>query len=135
MALTFGFTDRDPKYRIPLHTQSTLLVSAFYLMLPFRCCIIVHGSLAEEVKGTGVTVTAFCPGPTATGFDKAADMEKDSNMFRHAASAEKVAKAGYIAMMRGQAVSYHGAFTKAMNIGSRLVPRSVSRKFARKMNG
>ena len=56
-------------------------------------------------------------------------------MFRNAASAEKVAKAGYIAMMRGQAVSYHGAFTKAMNIGSRLVPRSVSRKFARKMNG
>ena len=134
MVLTFGFTDRELKYRIPLHTQSTLMFSAFYLMLPFRCCIIVHGSLAEEVKETGVTVTAFCPGPTATGFDKA-DMEKDSNMFLHAASAEKVAKAGYIAMMRGQAVSYHGAFTKAMNIGSRLVPRSVSRKFARKING
>ena len=92
-------------------------------------------AVAEEVKGTGVTVTAFCPGPTATGFDKAADMDKGSNMFRHAASAEEVAKAGFIAMMRGQAVSYHGAFTKAMNIGSRLVPRSVSRKFARKMNG
>lgn len=45
-------------------------------------------AVAEEVKGTGVTVTAFCPGPPATGFDKAADMDKGSNMFRHAASAE-----------------------------------------------
>jgi short-subunit dehydrogenase len=31
--------------------------------------------LAEEVRGTGVTVTALCPGPTATGFQAAADME------------------------------------------------------------
>ena len=29
-------------------------------------------AVAEEVRGTGVTVTAFCPGPTATGFEKAA---------------------------------------------------------------
>ena len=27
-------------------------------------------AVAEEVKGSGVTVTAICPGPTATGFEK-----------------------------------------------------------------
>ncbi len=34
-------------------------------------------AVAEEIRGTGVTVTAFCPGPTATGFASAAAMGKD----------------------------------------------------------
>ncbi|MCB6314230.1 SDR family NAD(P)-dependent oxidoreductase, partial [Gordonibacter pamelaeae] len=37
-------------------------------------------ALAEELKGTGVTVTALCPGPTSTGFEMAAEM-KNSKMF------------------------------------------------------
>ena len=32
-------------------------------------------AIAEETRGTGVTVTALCPGPTASGFQSAADME------------------------------------------------------------
>ncbi len=32
-------------------------------------------AIAEEVRGTGVTVTALCPGPTATGFEQAAQMK------------------------------------------------------------
>ena len=44
-------------------------------------------AVAEEVKGSGVTVTALCPGPTATGFGAAADMGNDSKMFKKAAKA------------------------------------------------
>ncbi len=33
-------------------------------------------ALSNEVKSTGVTVTALCPGPTNTGFEKAASMGK-----------------------------------------------------------
>lgn len=91
-------------------------------------------SVAEEVKDSGVTVTAFCPGPTATGFEKAASMGSKSTMFRHAASADKVAAAGYAAMMKGKVLSYCGALVKAANIGSRLLPRSISRKCSRYMN-
>jgi len=91
-------------------------------------------AVAEEVKGTGVTVTAFCPGPTSTGFEKAAQM-KDSKMFSKSANAKDVAKAGVKAMEKGRTLSYHGAFTKFMNIASRIVPRSVARKFSKKMNG
>lgn len=91
-------------------------------------------AVAEEVKGTGVTVTAFCPGPTSTGFEQAAAMEKGSTMFRKAANAEDVAKSGIRALRTGKALSYYGAFTNGMNFMSRILPRSVTRKFAAKMN-
>lgn len=93
-------------------------------------------AIAEEVKGTGVTVTAICPGPTATGFEKAADM-KNSKMFTafKPAKASDVAKAAVRACQKGKVLLYHGLSTKLMNIGARLVPRSVSRKFAAKING
>ncbi len=91
-------------------------------------------AVAEEVKGTGVTVTAFCPGPTATGFEKAAAMDKGSAMFKKAAKAEDVAKGGIHAMMRGKTLSYYGAYTKCMNFMCRVVPRSVARKYAAGMN-
>ena len=91
-------------------------------------------SIAEEVKGTGVTVTGFCPEPTATGFEKNADMSNKSAMFKNAASAEAVAKAGYHAMKRGKTLKYYGLYSKCMNIGSRLIPRAWSRKYAQKMN-
>lgn len=92
-------------------------------------------AVAEEVKGTGVTVTALCPGPTATGFEAAADMGNGSKMFKNAAKPEDVAKAGLRALRLGKALCYQGAFTKCMSFLARLVPRSVTRKFAAKMDG
>ena len=91
-------------------------------------------AVAEEVRGTGVTVTALCPGPTATGFEAAADMGNDSKMFRKAAKPEDVAKAGLRALRLGKVLCYQGAFTKCMSFLSRLVPRSVTRKYAAKMD-
>lgn len=91
-------------------------------------------ALAEEVKGTGVTVTALCPGPTATGFEAAAAMGSGSRMFQRAVKAEDVARAGLRALQRGRALCYPGAFPKAMGFLSRLVPRSVTRRFAERMN-
>ena len=93
-------------------------------------------AIAEEAKGTGVSVTALCPGPTATGFEKAAEM-KNSKMFTffHPATAKEVAEAGYKAMMQKKVLRYYGISTKLMNIGARIAPRSISRKFAGKING
>ncbi|ACV22874.1 Serine 3-dehydrogenase [Slackia heliotrinireducens] len=91
-------------------------------------------ALYEELAGTGVTVTALCPGPTATGFEAAADMGAGSTMFRHADDAATVAKRGCEAMLKGKAVSMQGAVTKRLAFASRLVPRSVARKFAMRMN-
>lgn len=91
-------------------------------------------ALYEELKGTGVTVTALCPGPTATGFEAAADMGSNSTMFRHADDAATVARRGCEAMMNGKAVSLQGAITKRLAFAVRFVPRSVARKFAARMN-
>ena len=61
-------------------------------------------------------------------------MGSGSKMFRHASSAAEVARDGFKAMRAGKAVCLQGPFTKAMAFGSRLVPRSIARKMAMKMN-
>lgn len=58
-------------------------------------------ALAEEARGTGVTVTALLPGATATGFAARSGMDR-TGLFDHAASAAAVARAGYDGMMRGR---------------------------------
>jgi len=92
-------------------------------------------ALTEEVKGSGVTVTALCPGPTATEFEKNANMGRSVMFSRYKpATAEQVAKAGYNAVMRGKQIKYHGFVTYSFNLLTRLLPRSVTRKLAKGMN-
>ena len=93
-------------------------------------------AVAEELAGTGVTVTALCPGPTSTGFESAAQM-KNSKMFTslHTATAKEVAEYGYRAMQKGKVTAFHGRVTKAVNIGSRLFSRKAVRKAALWING
>ena len=40
------------------------------------CVLSFTEALAEELAGTNVTVTALCPGPTATNFGKVAHMPR-----------------------------------------------------------
>ena len=56
----------------------------------------------EELRGTGVTVTALCPGPTESGFQSAAAMD-DSKLVkgRTIMSAATVAKIGVAGMAKG----------------------------------
>lgn len=88
-----------------------------------------------EMKGTGVTVTALCPGPTSTGFEKAANMN-GSRMFSAVKTAKPhdVAMAGYKAAMKSRSVRLYGGFTNVMNVLSRLVPRKWANWFAHYIN-
>ncbi len=74
------------------------------------------------------------PGPTATGFEAAAAMGNDSKMFKKAAKAEDVAKVGLRAMLKKKVLRYQGGFTKLMSFLCRIVPRAVTRKYAKKTN-
>ena len=89
-------------------------------------------ALASELKGTGVTVTALCPGPTATGFANAAGLER-SRLFTHIkpATAQEVARYGYDAMMRGKTVAVPGVLNKLGVFGTRLGPRTLSAAIVR----
>lgn len=88
--------------------------------------------VAEEVKGSGVRVLALCPRPTATGFEKAAGMKEFR--FLKPKTAKEVAMAGYKASCKGKTLRYYGTSVNIMNVGARLLPRAVPRKFARIIN-
>jgi len=58
-------------------------------------------AIAEEVKGSGVTVTTLMPGATQTEFGKRSGMDKTA-LFQKTHSAKEVANAGYKGMMKGK---------------------------------
>lgn len=91
-------------------------------------------ALAEECRGSGVTVTALCPGATATGFQDRANVRGTLLMRLPQANAGRVARAGYRGMLRGAPVVVPGISNKVLSVLPRLSPRRlvvwVSRKLA-----
>lgn len=63
-------------------------------------------AVAEEVREYGVTATALCPGPVATGFVAAGDLQ-GVGVWKNAKSAVSVAQCGYAAMERGELVAFN----------------------------
>lgn len=82
-------------------------------------------AIAEELKGSGVTVTALCPGPTASGFQARAQMEESRLVQDGLMSSLDVARQGYDAMMRGQTVYIPGWVNRIQAFSPRLMPRSL----------
>lgn len=85
-------------------------------------------ALARELKGSGVTVTALCPGPTDTGFASAAGLGKSLlHKILPAATPMEVAKIGYKAMMKGKAIEIPGLMNKLSAMTPRFTPRAMVR--------
>lgn len=91
-------------------------------------------ALATELKGSGVTVTALCPGPVNTGFADAAGF-KNNIMFsgRQDGKAAQVSRYGYNAMKKGKTIALPDIMCKAGALGVRLVPKGVAKQFIYKM--
>lgn len=92
--------------------------------------------LFEELKGTGVTVTALCPGPTRSGFMAAAGIDlKDVGVLDkiNIPTSQEVAKYGYKELMNGKAIAVHGAMNSLMAMSSGFFPRSLVRKTVMKL--
>jgi short-subunit dehydrogenase len=91
---------------------------------------VLHFSegIAEELKGTGVTVTTLCPGATRTDFARRAKIE-DIRLFKdYIMDAEKVAEIGYKALMKGKPVVVAGMLNKIMTSSVRFSPRGLVTK-------
>jgi len=94
-------------------------------------------AIAEELRGTSITITALCPGPTESEFRTRAKMD-DSPVFRSkmipTMSAAEVAKAGYDAFKKGKRVIIPGVVNKLAVQTNRIAPRSLVAKVAGKIN-
>jgi short-subunit dehydrogenase len=91
-------------------------------------------AVANEVSGSGVTVTVLCPGPTDTRFKEAAGIA-DSPLFKGTVmGAAEVARIGYRGMMAGRVEVVAGLRNRVVAAGSGLLPRPKLAGIARKLN-
>lgn len=81
-------------------------------------------ALREELRGSGVTVTVLCPGPTRTEFQEVAHIES-VRLFRMPGvmDAAPVARAGYRGLMRGKGLVVPGLMNQILPLAIRVSPR------------
>jgi short-subunit dehydrogenase len=89
-------------------------------------------ALAEELRGSGVSVTVLCPGPTRTEFQAVAGMGS-ARLFRlpGVMDAAPVARAGYRGMMTGKRMVVPGWTNRGLPFVIRFSPRGVVARVSR----
>jgi short-subunit dehydrogenase len=80
-------------------------------------------ALWEETRGTGVTVTALCPGPTESDFFRRAGATSLGKL--PMARSETVVRLAYDAMMRGDRLVIPGAANRLAAFMTRFAPKSI----------
>ena len=85
-------------------------------------------ALADELHGTGVTVTTLCPGPTESGFEMAAGLDPDAGEARgRFMTARRVAQNAYQAMMQGRSLEIPGVINRLPGALARSAARMLVR--------
>jgi short-subunit dehydrogenase len=89
-------------------------------------------SLHEETRGTGVHVTALCPGLTRTEFQSVSNSDQYASQYPGFVWLEprEVAQAGLDDVASGKALSVPGAIYKGMVAGSSILPRGIARRLS-----
>lgn len=82
-------------------------------------------AIAYELEGTGITVTALCPGPTETGFAEAAGVVNAKSFKSGVMKAADAAKVGYEALMKEQPMVVAGLQNKLLTQSIRFSPRGL----------
>lgn len=88
-------------------------------------------SLSEELRGTGVTLTALCPGITATGMlSKAREANAQLQQLPDflIGDVDDVARQGFRACMRGDTICVPGVVNQAAMLASRSTPKWLVRR-------
>lgn len=92
-------------------------------------------ALAHELRGTGVTVTALCPGPVDTGFRVRAGIE-DIRLFRgrRLPSADDVVRWGWAKAERGEPFAVYGARWRTVAAVMGHLPRTAAARLVAPSN-
>ncbi len=110
----------------PIPTLATYAATKAYVLS-------LTESLAEELRGSGVSVTALCPGITATRMlDTAAQANAQVAQIPAVliGDVEAVARDGFNACMRGDVICVPGVVNQAAVLASRSTPRWLLRRVA-----
>lgn len=108
------------------------LMSVYYASKHY--VLALSEGLANEWKDFGVSVTALCPGPTASGFQSGSEMEESKLVKgKKLPSPGEVAAYGYQMMEREKTVAIHGTLNKIMAQSVALLPRDMVTGMVRKM--
>jgi hypothetical protein len=90
-------------------------------------------ALAVELEGTGVTVTALCPGPVATELFQVSAPGVPRKAPAHEISAEACARFGIDAARRGRVIAVPGAQNKLVAAVMPMLPRGLVRSMMARM--
>jgi len=106
-------------------------MAAYYASKAFVLSLSV--ALNEELRGTGVTATALCPGATQSSFAEVAGMSR-SRLFRSGVMGPgPVARAGVAGLLAGRSVVVPGFRNKALTWSSAIGPRWLTAKVTRSL--
>jgi uncharacterized protein len=110
----------------PVPTLATYAATKAYVLS-------ITESLAEELKGSGVTITALCPGITDTGMLSSAT-QANAQLAKLpgflVADVDKVAAEGYRACVRGAVINVPGVVNLAATMAGRATPKWLLRRIA-----
>jgi short-subunit dehydrogenase len=102
-------------YVVPHGLEAVYAASKAYVMS-------FSESVAQDLRGTGVSCTHLAPGPTRTEFFNTAGLEDDGRMDGFAMDAASVARAGYQAMREGRAAVMPGWANRVLRTAAVLSP-------------
>jgi short-subunit dehydrogenase len=91
-------------------------------------------AIACELKGTGVTVTTLCPGPTKSGFQFDVGSENSIISKLHfLSSAEDVAEYAYKELHAGKIIAIPGFFNTSIVYAAKIIPWKTGAGIIRKL--
>ena len=91
-------------------------------------------AIACELKGTGVTITTLCPGPTKSGFQS--DVGSDNSIISKLhllSSAEEVAKYAYKELHAGKIIAIPGFINNSIVYIAKIIPWKTGARIIRKL--
>ena len=114
--------------RLSKHYLHSILVDRMAAYYASKAYILSFSKgLAREVKGTGVSVTALCPGPTKSSFEERSGADRTIlYKFLPKMTAAAVARAGYKGMIRQSTVVIPGLLSKIVAFAGELPPRRIA---------